>query len=370
MNPTLRVPFLLFVLLAAGFSATPGGRTDAAPMVQAHAEVIADLAEELQREHLAGTFDGLVLVAHDNSVLFKQAYGCADRQSGIRNSAATISDMGSIAKTFTAAAVLHLVQGERLQLSDTIGDFYPGADQQVRSITIEQLLGHSSGLDNFHNDSDFELMDKAEAERRILAMPLMAVPGERIAYSNAAYTLLAAIVEQASGQSFQDYVHENLLGPLQLTNTGFYRDTHLPETHLARGYGGDDQGSTTFGKGLTWALVGAGGMVSSVDDLASWFYALEQGALFSDQAANPVYTQANERWLLGSFSQIEINGEPVIQMGGSTDFGYTALIQSVANRDLLIVLLLNGHDRKYANASHHRLSRNHMLPTLLREKDE
>jgi CubicO group peptidase (beta-lactamase class C family) len=79
---------------------------------------------------------------------------------------------------------------------------------ESQSITIKQLLGHSSGLDNFHNDSDFELMDKAQAESRILAMPLIAKPGEKIAYSNAAYTLLAAIVEKTSGQPFQDYIQE------------------------------------------------------------------------------------------------------------------------------------------------------------------
>lgn len=103
MNPTFRLTFLLFVLAASGCSATPGCRTDTMPLVQADSEAIAALADELQRQHMAGTFDGLVLVAQDNTVLFKQAYGCADRQNGISNSAATISDMGSIAKTFTAA---------------------------------------------------------------------------------------------------------------------------------------------------------------------------------------------------------------------------------------------------------------------------
>lgn len=359
-----RVIIFLFVLVLSGCRGVPDCR-NMSSFAQVDNEIITRLAGELQREHMAGTFDGLILVADSNTVLFKSAYGCADRERSVKNSAVTISDMGSIAKTFTAAAVLQLAKSERLQLSDTVGDFYPLAPDEVKSITIVQLLGHSSGLDNFHNDSDFELMDKAQAERKILSMPLIARPGEKIAYSNAAYTLLAAIVEKTSGQSFQRYVHDNLLTPLNLSNTGFYQDTKISTGNLARGYGGDDQGRTTFEKGLSWALVGAGGMVTSIDDLAAWYTALERGAIFSADTPNPVFAEANERWLLGSLAKVDVNGESIIQMGGSTDYGYTALIQFVPNRDLLIVLLLNAHDSKYKNATHHQLSREHILPLLL-----
>jgi CubicO group peptidase (beta-lactamase class C family) len=364
-----RLAIFIFALALSSCSAGPDHR-DVSSIVQSDKAVIASLANELQREHMAGTFDGLVLVAQRDVVLFKSAYGFADRVGSVKNSAAAIFDMGSIAKTFTAAAVLQLVQNENLQLSDAIGAFYPMAPDEVKSITIMQLLGHASGLDNFHNDSDFELMDKAQAERRILEMPLIAKPGEKIAYSNAAYTLLAAIVEKVSNKSFQDYVHDNLLTPLNLSNTGFYQDQRVSSSHLARGYGGDDQGRTTFEKGLSWALIGAGGMVTSINDLAIWSAALKNGAMFPAGASNLVFSKTNERWLLGSLAQVEISGESIIQMGGSTDYGYTALIQFVPNRNILIVMLLNANNSKYKNATHHRLSRNHILPILLGEGAE
>jgi len=364
-----RLAIFIFALALSSCSAVSGHR-NVSSIVQSEKAVIASLAYELKQEHRAGTFDGLVLVAQSDVVLFKSAYGYANRKDSVKNSAAAIFDMGSIAKTFTAAAVLQLVQNKNLQLSDTIGAFYPMAPDEVKSITIMQLLGHSSGLDNFHNDSDFELMDKAQAESRILAMPLIAKPGEKIAYSNAAYTLLAAIVEKVSDKSFQDYVHENLLTPLNLSNTGFYQDKRVSSSHLARGYGGDDQGRTTFEKGLSWALIGAGGMVTSIDDLAIWSSALKNGAMFPAGASNLVFSKANERWLLGSLAQVEISGESIIQMGGSTDYGYTALIQFVPNRNILIVMLLNANNSKYKNATHHRLSRNHILPILLGEGAE
>lgn len=352
------------LLAVSGCSGTPDCTTDTAPLSQTNNKAVTALADELQREHKAGTFAGQVLIAQNNSVVFKTAYGCADRQHRVKNSITTVSDMGSIAKTFTAAAVLQLVANQKLQLSTKVGDLYPEAADAIKPVTIEQLLGHSGGLDNFHNDSDFELMDKTEAERRILSMPLIAAPGEKIAYSNAAYTLLAAIVEKTTHQSFQEYVRQHLLNPLKLADTGFYQDSTIPVSKLARGYGGDDEGKTTYQKGLTWALIGAGGMLTSVDDLASWFAALKDGSLFPDNTANLTFTQANEKWLLGSFSTLDIQGEPIIQMGGSTDFGYTALIQFVPDRDLLVVLLLNAHNTKYANATHHRLCRNHILPIV------
>ncbi|WP_166840190.1 serine hydrolase domain-containing protein [Rheinheimera pleomorphica] len=364
-----RLAIFIFALALSSCSAGSDYRS-VSSIVQSDKAAMASLAEELQQEHKAGTFDGLVLVAQRDVVLFKSAYGYADREDSVKNSSAAIFDMGSIAKTFTAAAVLQLAQKEKLQLSDTIGDFYPTAPDEIKPITITQLLGHSSGLDNFHNESDFELMDKAQAERRILEMPLIGKPGEKIAYSNAAYTLLAAIVEKVSEQPFQDYVHDNLLTPLNLKSTGFYQDQRVSLNNLARGYGGDDQGLTTFEKGLTWALIGAGGMVTSIDDLAIWSAALKNGAMFPVGASNLAFSKANERWLLGSLAQVEISGESIIQMGGSTDYGYTALIQFVPNRNLLIVLLLNAHDSKYKNATHHRLSRNHILPLLLGEGEE
>jgi CubicO group peptidase (beta-lactamase class C family) len=359
-----RMTTFFLVLALTGCSSIPDC-PNVSSIIQLDNEVAIRLADELQREHIAGTFDGQILVAKGNAVLLQSAYGYADRQGAVKNSVAAISDMGSIAKTFTAAAVLQLAQSESLQLSDTIGDFYSTAPKELQPITIKQLLGHSSGLDNFHNDSDFELMDKAQAESRILAMPLIAKPGEKIVYSNAAYTLLAAIVEKVSRQPFQDYILEHILIPLKLSKTGFYQDKRLSVNNLARGYGGDDQGSTTFEKGLSWALIGAGGMVTSIDDLVTWSTALKNGTLFPASTLNSVFIKANERWLLGSLAQIDVNGEPIVQMGGSTDYGYTALIQFVPNRELLIVLLLNAHDSKYKNATHHQLSRNHILPMLL-----
>lgn len=234
-------------------------RTSKPPLVETKEKNIDKITNELQKEHLLGTFDGLITISKGNSILFKHAYGFADRKDRRENTTETIIDIGSIAKTFTAASILQLAAQDKLKLTNTIGDYYPSASEKVASITIEQLLTHSSGMDNFHNDSDFELMNKSEAVDRILSMPLIFNAGAKIAYSNAAYTLLASVVEQISGQTFKEYVIDNLIVPFGLSNTGFYGDPHIKSDRLALGYGGERPGKTTFERELTWALIGAGG---------------------------------------------------------------------------------------------------------------
>jgi|GEM_PF-909169 len=360
-----KLGMLLVLLILTGCNSKPEGRSVFPLLEQIDNKVVANLSDELQREHKAGTFDGLVLVTKNNAVLFKSAFGYSNRKTPIKNGVGTISDIGSIAKTFTAAAILQLSQKQKINLSDSLGVFYSNAPETIKNITISQLLSHSSGLDNFHNDSDFEPMNKMEAESRILSMPLILKPGEKVAYSNAAYTLLAAIVERVSDQPFQEYVRHNLLEPLNLNKTGFYQDLNISANNVARGYGGDDQDRTTFERDLTWALIGAGGMVSSIDDLTAWFTALRSGAFFPANTPNLVFNEGNKLWMLGSLALRDINGESVIQMGGSTDYGFTALIQFVPKQELAIVLLLNAYGSKYGAATHHHLSRKHILPILL-----
>lgn len=326
------------------------------------------LANQLAQEHASGTFDGTIIIQQDGAALFEQSFGCSDRVQTQPNTLSTISDIGSIAKTFTAAAVLHMQSEGKLQLSDTIGAFYPDAPAEKANITILQLLTHSSGLDNFHNITDFDKMDRDEAELKILSLPLLSTPGSEIAYSNAAYTLLAAIIEQRSHQPFQSYVHQNLLAPLGLSNTGFYGDEQLSKGSVAKGYGGDDDGRTTFEKELTWALIGAGGMVSTPNDMLKWFTALHAEPSSINLEHATLFQMVNPRWSAGSWAARMIENTQVIQMGGSTDYGYTALIQYIPANDIVIILSLNGYSTKYGTATHHMLSRKVIIPYLLSQQ--
>ncbi|MCO7225906.1 serine hydrolase [Pleionea sp. CnH1-48] len=327
--------------------------------------VSAKLSKELSAAYRKGIFEGTIIIASKGKAVIKSSYGFSNRKSKVPNSAETISDIGSIAKTFTAAAILQLVSEGKLKLSTTIGEILPNAPSEKRSITINGLLSHQSGFENYHTDNDFDDMTKSEALEKIFALSLLAKEGEKVAYSNAAYTLLAAIVEEVTSIPFQEYVHKSLLAPLGLKNTGFYGDSSLSKKTIARGYGGSDSGETTFEKGLSWALIGQGGMVASGNDLYQWFSALLNGRVFPGNSKNLALMKANEKWLLGNIRHFDSWGALSYVAGGSTDYGYTSLVQYLPESDTVIVLLLNSYGRKYRNATHQKLSKHHIIPLLL-----
>jgi len=364
MRTTIFLKLVLILIFVTGCSFNSSHRL----LSDSHNDDLFDefpeLASNLKQEHMEGTFDGTILISRGEDILFRQSYGYADRVRKIANSSEIISDIGSISKTFTAAAILILEQQGKLKTSDTLAKFYPSVPRDKKDITIEQLLVHSSGFDNFHSKTDFDLMTRKEAEDIILSMPLRFKAEEKVAYSNAAYTLLAAIVERVSGQLFQEFIYESILRPLKLSNTGFYKDSSIPKEMLANGYGGNDEGQTTFEKGLTWALVGAGGVVASIEDMKKWFESLSKNTTLGTRLKERVFKSINSKWTLGNWTTRNIKETSVIQMGGSTEYGYTALIQYLPKKDLLVILLFNSYSSKYSNATHHMISRNVILPIL------
>lgn len=362
----LQIPaifFLLFLLIGCNNNKRENTPTHSFNNIE---EVKKSLSQELLQEYQSGTFEGSVLITHKGSILLKESYGWADRKQNLKNSSTSISDMGSIAKSYTAAAILQLVARDKIKLDSTINNFFSNTPVDKEQITIGQLLSHSSGLDNFHNDSDFDVMSKDEAIRIILSMPLIAAPNEKVAYSNAAYTLLAAVVEKTTNQSFHGYVEQNILTPLFLSSTGFYGDKRISNARLASGYGGEDSGSTTFEKGLTWALTGAGGMVSSIEDLNLWFLALLDGKLFPSGSNNLTLLTVNNKWKLGNVRHFKSWGTDILYVGGSTAYGYTAAMLNLPEYDINIILMLNTYSDKYDNATHQKLSKNHIIPIILK----
>jgi CubicO group peptidase (beta-lactamase class C family) len=362
------INFAVLVLSTALWCVSITARTDELlpPTFPSNKVLVQELSSELNQLHKKELFDGTILIWTQEQTLFERSYGYANRSKQIKNTANTISDIGSIAKTFTAAAILILIEEGKLNLDDSLGEIFPNSPSDKKLLTIKSLLSHSSGLDNFHNETDFDEMSKQEAIEKILNLSMVGKQDEKIAYSNAAYTLLAAIVEKVSGGNFQSYVRKHLLGPLKLKNTGFYGDQHFHISRLARGYGGSDTGKTTFEKGLTWALVGQGGMVSSANDLAIWFDAIVSGRIFPKSTDNMMLSKANDKWMLGNIRYFSSWGAVSYYAGGSTDFGYTASAHYLPDSDVFIVVLFNSYIDGYGNATHHKVAKNHIFPLLLK----
>jgi CubicO group peptidase (beta-lactamase class C family) len=292
-------PFLA-VLAAAALagcaSVAQGGRQPEASTAAARApaEVRAISTDSLRRalsaylervQHYG--LSGAVLVAKDGEVLVHGGYGLADREGNVSATAETVFDIGSITKQFTAAAILRLEEQGRLRVEDTISRFFTGVPADKRGITIHHLLTHSSGLIG-DLGGDYQVMPRDTLIRRALASELQWAPGTRYDYSNLGYSLLGAIIERASGQSYEQYLRRHLLQPAGMWKTG-YRIPEWTARELAVGYRGDHRWGTPLDHvwapdGPWWNLRANGGLLSTVGDLYLWHLALQGDRVLSAES--------------------------------------------------------------------------------------
>jgi len=289
-------------------------------------------------------FSGAVLVAKEGKVILHNGYGLADREKSIPVKKDTVFDIGSITKRFTRAAILKLEELGRLKRSDPLTKFFGDVPEEKAGITIEHLLEHTAGFHEYHDTTgDFEEMDREKAVKTILSQKLRFEPGDREAYSNSGYTLLAVIIELVSGQSYESFLKEHLFKPAGMNRTGFYRDPLWKEDEVAVGYEGKIIGkknSPYYWPHMTWALVGGGGMVSSVGELYKWILALEANKVLSEKTKEKMY---------------DPQGRPMAYAGGN-DFGFSAVVFEYPKEMNYIIVATNAHDNMSAPSLGKQLS--------------
>ena len=290
----------------------------------------------------------VALVAQGDEVVFHKAYGMARRKQRLPNFVDTAFDIGSISKTFTAAAIYLLVDDDRLSLDDTLGQHFGNIPEDKQSITINQVLNHTAGLAQYHDRrGDFEVMSRDLALERIFGAGLQNTPGESYAYSNAGYTLLAILVEELTGQPFRDYCREHFFEPLGMRRTGYYGDRELwKEDRVATGYGDSKQGKNSPWHWRTddlWAVVGNGGVVSTADDLLRWAAARDR---FFPAPQPPADLGKKRRFSNGWYLAFRENTGLQVFHGGASDKGFIAMLRSYPERDTTVILLSNTFEAK------------------------
>lgn len=285
---------IVLIALAVAIAAVFACRSKSPrPRAQVLAEVDSDL-----RGRVAHGFAGVVLLEQDGAILLHRGYGLADRAAARPVTVDTGFDIGSLVKPFTGAAILKLEGAGKLRRSDTLGRFFANVPADKASITIQQLLAHTSGLPDFvdraskpvtysteANDPDYEPVSRDEIVRRAMNAKLLFAPGEKSEYSNLGYSVLGAIVEIASGQPYERYVSDAVFRPAGMTRTGYL----LPgwtRAQLAVGYKGSRAWGTPLdhpwlADGPSWNLRANGGMLSTAEELRRWLDALEHDKIFT-----------------------------------------------------------------------------------------
>lgn len=275
----------------AAFKRERGGADDREPgrRTALHTE---EAREHLRRAEAFGFSGGLGIIQNGRTVA-AEGYGSANRAHDIEITPHTIFDIGSVAKQFTAAAILKLEDMGRLRTSDPISRFFPGVPADKQAITIHHLLTSSAGLaHDVGNRLDKPPRD--EAVRQILASELEYPVGERHSYSNAGFALAAAIVEIASGETYEGFLRQHLWDPAGLRHTGMVMGG-LPDLPKAEGYtfegavAGVHRPERWTEDGVSWLARGSGFVWSTTDDLTRWAEALRAGGLLSNAARSRLF---------------------------------------------------------------------------------
>ena len=280
--------WVTFALLTAGTSLAQDPK---APVVPGAVKRVEAYLSKLDN---AG-YSGAVLVAVDGKPVISKGYGYSDAEAKIRNSPKTVSDIGSLTKQFTAAAILKLEIDGKLSTDDKITKYFPNVSADKAEITVHQLLRHSSGLTS-NVGKDFDKVTESEFVEKVMASPLRSPVGTRFGYSNIGYSLLALIVEKVSGKSYEQYLYENLWKPAGMEMTGYSRPK-FDKNMIAVGYSNGERWGKPTEK--EWAgdapylhLKGNGWVLSTIEDLFKWDRALSTDILLSKPAKQKYYFPA------------------------------------------------------------------------------
>lgn len=254
-----------------------------------------DYEHELEALAAETGFSGVLRIDRGDEIELARAYGLAHRSFGIPNELDTRFGLASGAKTFTALAVVSLIEGGTLELSTPVravlGSDLPLIDDRV---TVEHLLAHRSGIgDYFDEDAGWELEDYvmpvpvhelARTEDYLAVLDGHATkfpPGERFTYCNGGYVVLALVAERASGVPFHELVEARVCRPAGLADTEFLRSDELP-ARTALGYVEIDGAWRTNVFHLPVRGSGDGGIYSTAADISLLWRAFFAGRIVSE----------------------------------------------------------------------------------------
>jgi len=261
---------------------------------------IANRINEYLTKSMENGFSGSILIAKENEVILSKGYGVVDTDTGTPITPSTVFNIGSVTKQFTAAGIMKLVEEGTLNTTDTLSTFFPDLPADKRDITIHHLLTHSAGISNRAGGFRYDYVSRDQFLEELFKTPLVQNPGIRYEYANAGYTLLSAIIEIVSEQTYEEFLNENIFSPADMQKTGYL----IPEwdsSQFAHSYFFDlaeeewsDWGTTLdrFENGnISWYGIGKGDIQSTVEDLYSWHQELEKGEILSLDTVSLIETK-------------------------------------------------------------------------------
>lgn len=328
----------------------------------------------LQAQDLAAAFDAILqkqfksgepgcaaLVARNGKIVYHKAHGMADLENNVPMRTDHVFRIGSVTKQFTAVAILQLAEAGKLSLQDDLTKYIPDYPTGGKTITIEHLLTHTSGIQSYTDMPEWDAMVRRK-DFTLEALidffknkPMLFDPGTKWRYNNSGYILLGYIIEKASGMSYAQYVEEKLFKPAGMRHS-YYDDPVRLIPNRARGYQNLQEGS--FGNTEYLSMTqphAAGSLASTVEDLYNWNQALFAGKLVSKEWLKKAHTpyrladgsdtRYGYGWSLGA-----LQGSPTIEHGGSIN-GFQSILTYLPQEDLCVVVLSNNENNEPMDAA-------------------
>jgi len=332
--------------------------------------------DELFRGVTDGKSPGLaVLVRKNGETIFERGYGLRELRSKAKIDAHTNFRLASCTKQFTAMAVMLLVHDGKLRYDETLSDIFTDFPSYGKTITIRNLLNHTSGLPDYE-----DLMDAAErvqgptwsAEHQIQDVEVLQLlkkekngkfaPGTNWSYSNSGYVVLGLVVAKVSGKTYGAFLHERIFAPLKMSHTIVYQKGKNEVTTRAFGHSKNGEQFAETDQSATSATLGDGGIYSNLEDLGKWDEALRNHTLLSEKEIQPALTPvrlndgSEPHWPTEPSEDNLHPGKPVSYGFGwfldpyqgnkrmwhtGTTMGFRTVIERFTGRDLTVIILCN-----------------------------
>ena len=318
-------------------------------------QTIDSLLNELYKNE---QFNGTVLVAQNDSIIYKNAFGFSSNSKTKKLKINSVFSLASVSKTFTSTATLLLVERGIISLEDKLSTYFPDFPNGNK-ITVWNLITHTSGLTNYLEYGGYFRVDgrpgdfqdsvtNAKAYNYLKSIiTLRFEPGSRFEYSNSGYLLLALVVEKASGKSFHEFIQEEIFTPLQMNNSYVVSKPNLSIPNRAYGftenYQPDDDNLLTSG---------GGGVFSTVKDLYKWHMGLSEGKTISKEILSNAYINpklndgslsqdTKDEWTYGMGWIFRMNTEDSIAWHDGGLNACSAIFYQDFGKDFTIILLSN-----------------------------
>ncbi|MGG7163562.1 serine hydrolase domain-containing protein [Clostridium ihumii] len=291
-------------------------------------------------------------VMKDGRTVYNKSYGFRSMEDKTEITEDTCFYIASLAKSFTAAAIMLLYEQSKLDLNDNINKYFKDLPQHYDDVKIINIVNHTSGIKDYftvyeNNNKSTDNMTNADVYDFILREKELEYPcNSRFGYSNTAYVLLALLIEKLSGQSFSDFLEHNFFKPLGMKNTFVF--TEKTQVIPNRAYGYKKEGDKFCDFDYCGLTTGDGGIYSTINDLKLWMAAFENESIFNKDIIDKIFTSnklndgSRGKYGFGWFILEEDNVKVPFHSGHYN--GFTNIILKVPEEKVSIIILTNYYE--------------------------